>query len=89
MYKLGFWLMAIAFWLAVLGIFFSDPSGQTPEKMNLFQIAMHLEVQMFRTSGDPPRYLVNVLAKYWLLGCIVVFVIGAVLSAMARARRHA
>jgi len=88
MHKCGFLLMVGALWLAVLGIFFSDPSGQMPDKLNLFRFALQgLEVQMFRTGGDPPRYLVNVLARDWLLGCIVLFAGGAVLVLVARRRQ--
>ncbi|WP_423193783.1 hypothetical protein [Cupriavidus sp. H18C2] len=89
MRKSGFLLMVGAMWLAVIGIFWSDPSGQTPDKLNLFRFALHgLEVQLFRTGGDPPRYLVNVLARDWLLGCLLIFAAGAVLVLVARRRQQ-
>lgn len=90
MHKCGVVMMAGALWLAVLGIFFSDPSGQMPDKLNLFRLAMRgLEVQMFRTGSDPPRYLVNVLARDWLIGCVVLFAAGAVVFLIARRRQVA
>lgn len=90
MHKCGFLMMVAAMWLAVIGIFWSAPSGQMPEKMNLFRLAMRgLEVQLFRTSIDPPRYLVNVLARDWLLGCVLLFAVGAVMVLIARRRQRA
>ncbi|WP_227459471.1 hypothetical protein [Cupriavidus pauculus] len=60
MYKTGLYLMGVALALAFLGIFFSDPSGQMPDRLNLFRMALRgLEVQMIRLSADPPRYLVR------------------------------
>lgn len=89
MYRIGFWLMGLALLLAVLGVFFSDPSGQLPDRLNLFRMALHgLEVRMFRLSADPPRYLVNVLARDWLLGCLVLAVLGAALAAAGRTRQR-
>jgi len=44
---------------------------------------------MFRTGGDPPRYLVNVLARDWLLGCVILFLVGAALVKVARSREGA
>ncbi len=86
-HRCGLWLMAAALGLAAVGIFFSDPSGQMPEKLNLFRFAMRgLEVQLFRTGVNPPRYLVNVLARDWLLGCLVMFAVGAILFVMTRRR---
>ncbi|MEN7530207.1 hypothetical protein [Cupriavidus sp. DL-D2] len=90
MRKCGFLFMVVALWLAVIGIFFSDPSGQMPDRLNLFRMALQgLEVQMFRTGGDPPRYLVNVLARDWLLGCVILFLVGAALVKIARSREGA
>ncbi|RZT36811.1 hypothetical protein [Cupriavidus agavae] len=90
MRKCGFLLMVGAMWLAVIGIFWSEPSGQMPDKLNLFRFALHgLEVQLFRTAADPPRYLVNVLAREWLLGCLLLFAAGAALVMVARRRQRA
>ncbi|TXI78484.1 MULTISPECIES: hypothetical protein [unclassified Cupriavidus] len=91
MYRVGTWLVGAALALAALGVFFSDPSeGPLPERLNLFRIALHgLEVQMVRIASDPPRYLVNVLARDWLLGCAVLALLGAVLMLVARVRERA
>ncbi|GAA0834832.1 MAG: hypothetical protein CL858_34115 [Cupriavidus sp.] len=89
MYKTGLYLMGVALALAFLGIFFSDPSGQMPDRLNLFRMALRgLEVQMIRLSADPPRYLVSVLARDWLLGCMVLALLGAALAIAGRARQR-
>lgn len=90
MQKCGFLLMVTAMWLAVAGVFFSNPSGQMPDRINLFRMALRgLEVQLFQTGDHPPRYLVNVLARDWLLGCVVLFVLGMILVVIARRRLQA
>ncbi|CAG9164499.1 hypothetical protein [Cupriavidus pampae] len=87
MYRIGVWLMGGALALAALGLFFSDPSGKMPEKINLIRVALGLEVQMFKVSDSPTRYLVTVPASEWLLGCIVIALAGAALVVAARWRR--
>ncbi|WP_223851715.1 MULTISPECIES: hypothetical protein [Cupriavidus] len=89
MYRIGVWLIGAACAIAALGVFFSEPSGRMPEKINLLRVALGLEVQMFKLSDAPARYLLNVPAYDWLLGCLVLALIGAGLMAAARWRRHA
>ncbi|RLK31629.1 hypothetical protein [Cupriavidus plantarum] len=89
MYRIGLWFIGAACGLAALGVFFSEPSGRMPERINLIRVALDLEVQMIRLSEAPTRYLVNVPAYDWLLGCLALALIGAVMMAAARWRGHA
>ncbi|WP_244222773.1 hypothetical protein [Cupriavidus lacunae] len=87
MYRTGYWLIVIGFWSALAGVFLCDPVGSLPEHVNLFSFALHgLEIHLFQTSGALQRYLVTVLARDWLFGCIVITPVGAILFAVGRRR---
>jgi len=89
MYKTGYWLIVVGFWLALAGVFLCDPVGDHPEHLNLFSFALHgLEIHLFQTSEAPQRYLVTILARDWLAGCIFIMLVGAVLLAVGRRRRR-
>ncbi len=89
MYKTGYWLIVAGFWLALAGVFLCDPVGSRPEHINLFSFALRgLEIHLFQTSEAPQRYLVTVLARDWLIGCIAIMLVGAVLLAVGRRRRR-
>lgn len=88
MYRTGLWLFSAGFWLAMLGVFFSEPAARIPDLPNLFAFALGLEVKMFRVPGEPGRYLVHVVAADWLLGCLALIVVGAVLMGLARRRQQ-
>ncbi|HBO80098.1 MAG TPA: hypothetical protein DD502_18335 [Cupriavidus sp.] len=89
MYKTGYWLIIIGFWLALAGVFLCDPVGGLPENVNLFSFALHgLEIHLFKLSEAPQHYLFTVLARDWLIGCFVIMFVGAVLLALGWRRRR-
>lgn len=86
MRKAGIRLMIAAFWLAALGLLFSDPVGNIPEPHHLINFALYgLQVQLIR-ADSPTGYWINIVAHQWLWGCLLVFLAGVVLVGIAHYR---
>lgn len=88
MYKLGVGTMWAAFWIAVLGLYMSEPVGGSFENRHIISFALRgLEIRLLPSPQAPSGFWIDIVAGRWLLGCLVIFLIGLALFLGGRRRR--
>ncbi|MGY8527462.1 hypothetical protein [Paracidovorax citrulli] len=84
MQKYGRVVMMIAVWLAVIGLFLSEPAGEVPSPYHLFNFLIHgLEIRLFQDPVQPSEFALRMSSIDWLMYCLALFLLGALLAVVS------